>query len=259
MGIMLQPTATPRSARWLDFGRQVCRGLVHLIYPPSCHLCGQALESDTDLFCEVCAKELLEDRHSTCPRCGATVGAFVDATEGCLRCHDTTFHFQQVLRLGPYQGRLREAVLRMKHSSGEELAHALGSLWANYAFYWFKEVSADYVIPVPLHWLRRFKRGYNQAETLARVLAKKLNLPCRPRWLWRTKHTPSQGRQSATARRENVRGAFKAATRPDLRSKTVLLVDDVLTTGSTCSEAAHALRQVGTARIVVAVLARSET
>ena len=114
-------------------------------------------------------------------------------------------------------------------------------------------------MPVPLHWWRRWTRGYNQSESLGRALAARLGLPCQGRWLRRVRNTPRQVDQSAAARRENVRNAFVAQGRPDLRGKTVLLVDDVLTTGSTANEAASALRKAGAGRIVVAVLAHSRS
>src|SRR5262249_56284673 len=108
------------------------------------------------------------------------------------------------------------------------------------------------------HWRRRWRRGYNQSEVLAQALTDRLRVPCRPDWLRRVRHTPQQVGQSATERRENVRNAFAAPARAQLRGKTVLLVDDVLPTGSTASDAARALRTAGAARIVVAVLARRD-
>ena len=90
-------------------------------------------------------------------------------------------------------------------------------------------------------------------------LAKHLGLPCRPRFLRRIRNTPFQTSQSSTARRDNVRGAFAVSRRADLKDRAVLLVDDVLTTGSTASEAALVLRRAGAARVVVAVLARSHS
>ena len=93
---------------------------------------------------------------------------------------------------------------------------------------------------------------------LARRLAFHIGLPCRPFWLRRIRNTPEQkATPSTTARRENLRGAFQARPRPALAGKTVLLVDDVLTTGSTASEAAGALRTAGAKRVLVAVLARA--
>ena len=113
------------------------------------------------------------------------------------------------------------------------------------------------MVPVPLHWRRRWRRGYNQSEALARPIAARLRLPFRPgSWLRRIRNTPEQkGSGMAAERLENVRGAFRVAG-AELAGRTVLLVDDVLTTGSTASEAARTLRRAGAKRVVVAVLAR---
>jgi ComF family protein len=163
--------------------------------------------------------------------------------------------FARAFRLGPYEGLLREIILRMKHAQGEGLAEVVGALWAKSSGPRLAEAAADVVIPVPLHWLRRWQRGHNQSEALAQALADRLGLPCRPGWLRRRRATPKQTSQAPSARRDNVRGAFQASARSGLQGKAVLLVDDVLTTGSTAHEAARALRQAGAARVVVAVLA----
>src|SRR5205085_186657 len=197
---------------------------------------GKSLDPEQK-FCGACLKALTIDSEIACPRCAATIGPYSAADEGCARCREQRFHFEAVLRLGPYSGQLREAVLRMKYSSGELLAEALGEAWALSARDRFTALSAAAVVPVPLHWLRRISRGYNQSESLARALAGKLNLACRTDLLRRTRNTPQQVRQSASARRDNVRGAFRARRPSELTGKTVLLVDDVLTTGSTASEA----------------------
>src|SRR5262249_40598914 len=118
-----------------------------------------------------------------------------------------------------------------------------------------RALQADVVIPVPLHWRRRWSRGYNQSAILAEALAARLRLPCRPRWLRRLRHTPFQTKQSPTARRANVHGVFHAPVRDGLRGKCILIVADVPTPGSPASEAARALRAAGASRVVVAVLA----
>jgi ComF family protein len=168
------------------------------------------------------------------------------------------FFFDGVLRLGPYEGLLREVIPRLKHWAGEGLAEALGALWAAHSEAALRELAAGLVIPVPLHWVRRLARGYNQSEALARELAARLHLPCRPGWLRRIRATPKQTEQTPSRRRTNVRGAFRVSVRAAFTGQTVLLVDDVLTTGSTASEAARALRRAGARRVVVAVLARAE-
>jgi ComF family protein len=158
--------------------------------------------------------------------------------------------------LGPYEGHLREAILRTKDARGERLADLLGAFWGMHCETQLAQAKADFVIPVPLHWWRRWRRGYNQSESLGRALAARLHLPCRPRWLRRTRNTPKQVEQTPAERQVNVRGAFRAMAKPELKGRSVLLVDDVLTTGSTASEAARTLKHdAGVERVVVAVLA----
>jgi len=239
-------------------GRELGAGLLHLLYPGSCASCGRSLIVGDKDFCPSCRVALTADPYPTCPRCGGTVGPFGLVQGGCSRCRGGHFHFDGVLRLGPYEGLLRELVLRLKHSTGEGLGESLGHLWAQHAQVPLRGAGASVVVPVPLHWWRRWSRGYNQSEVLAQALATCLGLPCRPRCLRRIRNTPQQTRQTPAARRDNVRGAFRARHGSTVRGRSILLVDDVLTTGSTCSEAAGALRQAGAARVTVAVLARSQ-
>jgi ComF family protein len=241
--------------RLATLGRDLAQGLLALLYPGVCAGCGCALSLEEVPFCIPCKTALTSDSQRTCPRCASTVGPFALIHDGCSMCRDEVFHFEGALRLGPYEGLLRELVLRMKHASGEGLAELLGSLWAEQSGPRLREIHADVVVPVPLHWWRRLARGYNQSEALAEALAAHLRLPCRPRWLRRARYSPRQTERTPAQRRENVRGVFRARPRPALRGQTILLVDDVLTTGSTVSEAARALRAAGAARVFVAVLA----
>jgi ComF family protein len=207
------------------------------------------------VLCDGCRSELISDRAETCPRCASTVGPHTDTDEGCLRCRSHRFHFASVTRLGPYDGRLREAVLRIKDEGGEALAEELGRAFAVTRRAQLSAGQPEVVVPVPLHWRRRLTRGYNQSETVARALADELGLPLKAGWLVRTKPTPQQSNVSATARWENVRGAFRIGFRAPVRGVRVLLVDDVLTTGATADAAATILRQAGAAQVSVAVLA----
>lgn len=247
---------------WLDrlgaLGRELGQGLLHLLYPAVCGVCYESLPPGQPHFCVSCRTALTTDPHPTCPRCACTVGPFVVLEGGCTHCRDGRFPFERVVRLGPYAGLLRDVILRLKHATGEGLAELTGELWAEHSGPRLQELGAEVVVPVPLHWWRRWQRGYNQSEALARALAARLRLPCRPAWLRRIRHTPFQTQQFTTAREENVRGAFYARPRSGLHARTVLLVDDVLKTGSTAGEAARALRAAGAARVVVAVLARAQ-
>lgn len=234
---------------------ELVRGLRDLVFPPVCLICHSIVAGSDDHFCAACTRALTDDPHSTCPRCSSSVGEFADVSKGCPSCRNDRFHFDSCFRMGPYDGILREAVLRMKSGTGEMLADCLGHLWARHLEKRFREVGASVVIPVPLHWWRKWRRGFNQSESLADAIARHLGLPCEPQWLQRIRHTPHQTGLAATERRANMRGAFRAAKSADLKNKIVLLIDDVLTTGSTASAAASALRDAGAARTVVAILA----
>jgi ComF family protein len=249
------------SSRWLfpvaDLGRNLLRGLLHLLYPGACLVCTTPLPADVSHFCASCREILTSDPYSTCPRCAATIGPFASVADGCGWCRKEKFRFERVIRLGAYDGVLRDAVLRMKRHTGEGLAECLGELWAAHSELALRSLGADVLVPVPLHWRRRLERGYNQSEALAAALAVRLKVPCRPGWLQRIRYTPQQKGQAPTDRLANVRNAFRAVARRELQGRTVLLVDDVLTTGSTADEAARTLRQAGAGRVVVAVLARA--
>jgi ComF family protein len=237
-----------------DTSRQLGRGLLHLLYPACCHFCGRSLTTDGP-FCDACRGAFVDDTFAACPRCAAGVGPFAVIDGRCAHCREEAFSFDAAVCLGPYDGLLREAVLRLKNHSGEGMAELLGELWADHRESTFRALGVDALVPVPLHWRRRWRRGYNQSEAVAHGLAARLRLPCRPFWLRRTRATPMQTSQTFAGRRENVRGAFAASR--TVVGRAVLLVDDVMTTGATASEAARALRAAGAGRVVVAVLARA--
>jgi ComF family protein len=239
--------------------RQLLAGLADLVYPPVCLLCGKASTDHAAVgFCAECTRDLTADSSEICPRCGTSVGPHALLAERCTICKGEVFHFERVFRLGRYEGKRREAILAIKHQRCEALAEALGQLWAETRAGELVAESVDAVVPVPLHWLRWWQRGYNQAEAVACVVARSIHRPCHTRCLWRRRHTPPQASQSATDRRQHLRGAFRASLPKELMKKSILLVDDVLTTGSTCNDAARALRAAGAGRVLVAVLARAE-
>lgn len=164
--------------------------------------------------------------------------------------------FERAVRLGRYERQLRAAVLRMKNLTGEGLADQIGRMYAHSRAEVFTVLGIDVVVPVPLHWRREWKRGYNQAASIGRELAAGLNVAFQPRLLRRVRDTTQQTQPTRTARQENVKGAFRVADRARVDGRTVLLVDDVMTTCSTASEAAKTLLAGGAERVVVAVVAR---
>jgi ComF family protein len=245
-------------------GRTLWHGVVDLIYPPACLSCRRPLDAssgrgDSPLssFCPTCAAALTSDTASTCPRCAATVGPHALVAGGCSLCREETLAFDAACRLGLYEAVLRELVLRLKYAQNEGLAELMGEVLALHKRAAFEQFGAELLVPVPLHWWRRLVRGFNQSEAIARGMARHLRLPLVLSCLRRLRPTRMQNTLSAPERKENVRGAF-GTSGAILRGRTVLLVDDVMTTGATVRECARVLRQAGAARVVVAVLARPE-
>ncbi len=240
-----------------DLGRELWDGLLQLLYPQVCAVCGASIGSEQKYFCAACRSALVADPHMSCPRCATTVGPYVDTADGCSHCRALNLHFDRAVRMGPYEGTLRELILRMKYPGGETIATMLAQVWAEAIEPRVRQFAVNVVIPVPLHWRRRWTRGFNQCEALGQVIAGLLRIPCRPGWLRRVRNTPPQVKESPAGRRINVRGAFKVRSGAKLDGRAVLLVDDVLTTGTTCNEAARALVKSGAARVSVAVIAHA--
>jgi ComF family protein len=252
----------PASARrtvagWLS---GLTEALDALVFPWSCTVCG--MEGITGPFCGACRERLLEqsvsESKSVCPRCALRVGPFADLRGGCASCRDRSLGFDASFAMGPYDGELRELCLLLKHERNAWLGLRLSELFVEARRDVFGTLPPDtLVVPVPLHWWRQWERGYNQAEALAEGVAKQLKLPVR-RVLKRAVGTRKLAELGVTARSKVMRGAFRARPRSKVIGRTVLLVDDVLTTGATCGAAARALKQAGAVRVVVAIIARTE-
>ena len=229
-------------------------GVAALTFPPACLVCDADLRAAGGHFCGECRAALAREEFATCPRCASPVGPHADVSDGCPRCRGERFHFASAVRLGPYAGRLRDAILLTKRGGAEALAGRLGELWGGERREQLLVGDPQFLVPVPLHWRRRWARGYNQADELAFGLSRVLDLPCRRDALRRTAHTAMQSQTSSRAeRRANLAGRFHA--RRPVPGARILLVDDVLTTGATADAATVALLAAGAAQVRVAVLA----
>ncbi len=241
------------SRNWPSVLSRFAEGVQHLVWPPRCLTCDAPTAADH--FCTDCVSGLTTDHPYRCAFCAGTVGPHADATQPCLRCPKVKYAFGSAVRFGLYADAVRRAVLQMKQPDGELLAFRLGELWATHRRDELLATHPQVIVPVPLHWRRRWQRGYNQAEELARGLAATLRLPLAAHALRRQRATDLQANQSATARWDNVKDVFAVRSAAGVRGLRVLLVDDVLTTGATCHYAARALSQAGAAQVHAAVVA----
>jgi len=146
----------------------------------------------------------------------------------------------------------------MKRRRSEPLSAAMGRLLAVRRARPLKDLDADLILPVPMYWARKLARGTNSPEVVARCLAQQMRIPVSCRTLRRYRNTLPQKDLPVGQRFRNVRGAFAVRRSYDLQGARVLLVDDILTTGATCSEAAGVLIKAGAAMVAAVVIARAQ-
>jgi ComF family protein len=230
--------------------------ILEYIYPSLCWNCQMAPAEDQHPFCSDCLKRLQPSTDATCPRCATTVGPFSNVIEGCFECRNAKYHFDQAIRFGLYRDDLRDLILRMKLSRSETLVEVMAKYWVKSQITLLQGFQADLIIPVPLNRFRRWRRGFNQAEILAREWAKALNCEFVSNGVIRTRRTQYQSELSATSRRENVKNAFHIRNPKYFLGKHIIMVDDVMSSGATASELAKSLKSSGAVKISVAVLAR---
>ena len=198
--------------------RLVFDALLDLIYPPRCVLCGGTLDgispdrlpSREIGICPDCRRLLVTDKSLLCPYCGE-FGDVPDDGSRCARCRNHRAAFERLLTLGPYTGYLRSRILLMKTEKSGYTAEAMARLiWAARAEA-LRRSGCDLCVPVPRHYLRRLRRGVNDASFLARELGRMLDIPFDDRLLRRVRATPPQSRLGRSARLANVAGAFAVA------------------------------------------------
>ena len=174
-----------------------------------------------------------------------------------MHCRSDRFAFERAVSLGVYEDALRHACLVAKGPGGAPLASGLADLlWSRVAGD-LRAAAIDVVVPVPHHWTSRVVHSHFPPVTIGRVLARRLKARWHAHILAKVRRTPSQVSLSVTDRRNNLRGAFRVVGGARLSGRTVLLVDDVLTTGTTAHRAATELNHAGASRVLVAVLARA--
>ncbi len=203
-------------------------------------------------MCEPC-EEIFARQESCCQRCAMPVPSVVDRS-ACIRCRDQGWRFERVIALGPYRGRLREAIILMKKPTFEALAGAAGRVLGERLQ--AAQVDPDLIMPVPNHWSRRLAHRTSSAETLATAIARVLHKPMALGAVRRVKRTRKQGMLAWSNRPGNVHRAFVARRPKSLDGKHILIVDDVFTSGATAAELTRCVLKAGANKVTIAVAAR---
>jgi len=236
----------------------VVRQILDLVYPPLCYGCDGTAPSGG--FCAPCSSLIRPPEENACHTCGHPFATFGGSAHVCGRCLRKPPAFRSARACTLFGSRdasspLRTALHRYKYGREVALAPFLSRLLATGND--DRAARHDMIIPVPLHIDRLRWRGFNQALLLARDLARVRAIPIEARVLCRRRATAPQVDLDEHARRSNVAGAFTVACRDRVAGTRILLVDDVLTTGSTVDECSRALRRAGAGAVDVLVLARA--
>lgn len=225
--------------------KKILNFLFELVFPRNCigcEACGQNV-------CERCLGKIKAIRTFTCPKCGK----INDNGKYCLECRDDLALFGMLISADYRHGPTKEMIHQFKYSGAREFAPILADLMTQ-RLYKLKKSKEMILVPVPLYFWRQRDRGYNQSEILAKIIRKKLGLKIlNP--LKRKKTKPQVG-LSGRARRKNLEGAFYLRKNVDIKDKTIILIDDVSTTGTTLEECAKVLRAAGAKRVWGLVIAR---
>lgn len=256
MGSLSKPWT--RVTGWLAEARD---SLVSIAFPAPCRLCDRLLVTASRVpVCGECLASFVPVPQPFCACCGRWILSGLAAQSRqplCRLCLLDTYAFDRARSYAVYDGAVVPAMILLKYEAIEPLGKWFAGRLAEVVRRESESLAADVVVPVPLHRDRQRERGYNQADLIARPLARRLGLPCRSILLVRTRPRPDKLHLSLHERWLSVRGAF--APRPGSRvdNLRVLLIDDVMTTGATLDACAKALRQAGASAVYALTVARA--
>jgi len=241
-----------------SFVRRPYAGLFSLIFPDECRLCGEPLREVSRVpVCSAClAKPAPLSAEYFCVQCRSPfLSHFPLDEEGrCALCRRGVRGFDAAYSFGFYEDELRQLIHLFKYGRVRTLAGPLGRLLAQALP---REQEFDAIVPMPLHWRKRWQRGFNQSELLAREIGRRTHTPVKNA-LRRVKFTASQAGLTSAKRRLNVSGAFRAQARAAVAGRRILLIDDVMTTGATAASCARALKLAGVQHVTLLTLARAD-
>ena len=237
--------------------KAVTNSLLSIAFPQHCHICRGPVEERADgIACASCwaATRIFDEETALCSKCGNILPSARNSTD--LPCGECTDHyFDKALAGGAYEQALAAIVLELKRTPHlPERARGI-VLWG---FERAAPADVDLLIPVPLSPKRRIERGFNQAEVIGQFVSDRTGVPFDASSLVRHKHTPMHRvAMDSKARELTVKNAFDVVRPLLIQGRSVLLIDDVLTTGSTASYCAKELKKNGAADVSVLTLARA--
>ena len=231
-------------------------GIASLLYPPSCPICSASV-GVREYLCTGCEAKLSRIVPPFCAKCSEPFDGAITTTFSCANCAHRVLYFDAAVSAYRSRGIARHVILNFKYGKQIHLRHLVAQ-WVIAAFEdpRLRDRRFDAIVPVPLHPARQRERGFNQASLLAERLVPHLGVSVRP-VLQRVRFTTTQTAFDRSERIQNLRDAFRLRKKADVRNWRVLLIDDVLTTGSTLSECARVLKEDGAHSVYAATAARA--
>ena len=256
VSLLARQRARPlRSRNWPGFPREIAQDALELILPTVCAFCHRRRPPGSHRLCVECRARLI-GRELRCPICGQSVPESIAWLAKCPGCSLTSPRYDRTFTLGAYRGELRAAVLQLKKIGQEALSRSLAEELAAQIRQQAPGLNIDKIVPIPTFWLRGLIRGINSPDLLAETISRELGAPLARRLLSCRRKTRKQSTLPLSERRLNVQGAYRVSTGYAIKGDHVLVVDDVMTSGSTATEVAKTLRSAGAAAVYLAVVAR---
>jgi competence protein ComFC len=235
---------------------ELFQATVSLLYPATCTICRNHVRSG-EYLCDGCEAKIIRVVPPFCETCSEPYEGSINTAFSCANCAHRTIHFDTAVAAYRGRGIVRDVIHEFKYNRQIHLRH-LVARWLRAALddERLRNCQFDVIVPVPLHPARQRERGFNQAGLLAELLSAHTSIRCRP-LLKRIRYTTTQTALDRSERMGNLHNAFRLRKNADVRGLRVLLIDDVLTTGSTLSECARVLKSVGAISVHAATAARA--
>lgn len=230
--------------------------LLDFIYPKRCPVCDDIVIPKGKLVCGSCKNILIPLQEPLCYKCGRQI--ISNSSEYCDTCVSYNFSFDKAFSLWPYNSTVKTSLSNFKYRGRREFAEYYADKLYEHFHNALPKLNISAVVPVPIHPERLKNRGYNQAELIAEILAKKLDLPIVTDYLIRSKNTLAQKNLDPVSRRKNLREAFRINHNSkfyEIQLKNILLIDDIYTTGSTADACSAVLKEAGTEKVYVLCVA----
>ncbi len=239
------------------FLKKYTEGFINLLYPLSCFGCEISLGPESNVpLCSECFEKIKKNPLPYCKICGRSMNKEKSYRTICNECTSGNFYFTRAWSCCIYEGIIKDAILRFKYTDSMYLAPIFREIFADFIKENLDKDIVDMVVPVPLFSSKQRERGFNQSNILADLIRALLNKPVFSNMLKKIRPTRPQQELNRRERLSNLKGAFVVRELGDVKNKNIMLVDDVLTTGSTINECSRILKEALCKNVFALTLAR---